>query len=69
MKSLKTKRNTLIVAGSVVIALIQLLCAYLTKMDAVNIISFAIIHFFWQDFIRSTFDEKIEELATKNSGE
>ena len=43
MKSLKTTRNTLIIAGSILIALIQLLCIYVTRLDAINIISFTII--------------------------
>jgi len=68
MKSLKTKRNALIIAGSIVIALIQLLCIYLTKMDAINIISFTIIQYLYMDLVKATFDIKMEELATENNG-
>ena len=65
MKSLKTKRNMVFFAGSIVIALIQLLCIYLTKMDAINIISFTIIQYLYMDLVKATFDKKIEELTTK----
>jgi len=68
MKSLKTTRNTLIITGSILIALIQLICIYLTKLDAINIISFTIIQYLYMDLVKATFDKKIEELATKNNG-
>jgi hypothetical protein len=68
MKSLKTTRNTLIITGSILIALIQLLCIYVTRMDAINIISFTIIQYLYMDLVKVTFDKKIEELTTKNSG-
>jgi hypothetical protein len=69
MKSLKTKRNMVFFAGSIVIALIQLLCIYLTKMDAINIISFTIIQFMYMDFIKDIFGEKMKALAAENGEE
>jgi len=69
MKSLKLKRNMVFFAGSIVIALIQLLCIYLTKMDAINIISFTIIQFMYMDFIKDIFNEKMKELVAGNSKE
>ena len=67
MKNLKFKRNLLMFVGGVVIAGIQLLCIYRTKMDIINIISFTVLQYLYMDFIKATFDEKIEELA-KNNG-
>jgi hypothetical protein len=67
MKNLKFKRNLLMFVGGVVIAGIQLLCIYRTKMDVINIISFTVLQYLYMDFIKATFDEKIEELA-KNNG-
>lgn len=68
MKSLKTKRNILMLIGGIIIASIQLLCIYLTKMDAVNIISFTIVQYLYMDLVKATFDIKMEELAKENNG-
>ena len=68
MKSLIKKRNLLMFVGGVVIAGIQLLCIYRTKMDAINIISFIILQYLYMDLVKATFDIKMEELAVKNNG-
>jgi hypothetical protein len=68
MKSLKTKRNLLMLIGGVTIASIQLLAIYLTKMDVVNIVSFTIVQYLYMDLIKATFDIKMEKLAEENSG-
>jgi hypothetical protein len=69
MKSLKFKRNALIIAGSITIAGIQLATIlYKGKMDAINIISFTILQYLYMDLVKATFDIKMEELATENNG-
>jgi hypothetical protein len=68
MKSLKTKRNLLMLIGGVTIASIQLLAIYLTKMDVVNIVSFTVIQYLYMDLIKAIFDIKMEKLAEENSG-
>lgn len=64
--SLKTKRNLLMLVGGIVIAGIQLLCIYITKMDVINIASFTILQYLYMDFVKVSFDIKMEE-AKRNS--
>jgi hypothetical protein len=69
MKNLKLKRNALIIAGSIVIALIQLGCYFHNKrMDWITISTFTVAQYLYMDFVKATFDKKIEELATENNG-
>jgi hypothetical protein len=69
MKSLKTKRNVLMLVGGITIASIQLACIlYKGKMDAINVISFTILQYLYMDLVKATFDIKMEELAVKNNG-
>jgi len=68
MKSLKFKRNALLIAGSITIALIQLAIILHNGMDAINIISFIILQYLYMDLVKATFDIKMEELAVKNNG-
>jgi hypothetical protein len=68
MKSLKTKRNALIIAGSIVIAGIQLATILYNGMDAINIISFTILQYLYMDLVKASFDIKMEELAAENNG-
>ena len=68
MKSLKFKRNMLMLVGGIIIASIQLACIlYKGKMDAINIISFTILQYLYMDLVKASFDIKMEE-AEKNNG-
>jgi hypothetical protein len=62
MKSLKLKRNVLMLVGGVTIASIQLACIlYKGKMDAINVISFTILQYLYMDLVKASFDIKIEK--------
>ena len=62
MKSLKTKRNVLLIAGSTVIAGIQLALILCKGMDIINIVSFTILQYLYMDLVKASFDIKIEEV-------
>jgi hypothetical protein len=68
MKSLKTKRNALIIAGSIIIAGIQLAIILYRGMDVINIVSFTVLQYLYMDLVKASFDIKMEEVAAENNG-
>ena len=62
MKSLKTKRNVLLIAGSTAIAGIQLALILCKGMDIINIVSFTVLQYLYMDLVKASFDIKIEEV-------
>lgn len=70
MKSLKLKRNLLMFVGGVVIAGIQLVCYFHNKrMDFITISTFTIAQYLYMDFVKNSFDKKMEKLMVESSGE
>jgi hypothetical protein len=67
MKSLKTKRNVLLIAGSTAIAGIQLALILCKGMDIINIVSFTVLQYLYMDLVKSIFEIKMEE-AEENNG-
>jgi len=66
MKSLKFKRNMLMLVGGTAIASVQLALILYKGMDAINIISFTVLQYLYMDLVKSIFEIKMEE-AEKNS--
>lgn len=59
MKSIKFKRNVLLVVGAIILTFIQYLTIRFNGFDGINFISFIILHTLYSNAVRRHFEDSI----------